>query len=43
MATNNALFLEGESIIMPPIFNDVNHLSWKECMEIFWQSINIEL
>ena len=43
MATNNALFLDGQSITRPSMFNGVNYVIWKECMEIFLQSIDIEL
>ena len=43
MATNNVLFLDGQSITRPSMFNGVNYVIWKECMEIFLQSIDIEL
>ena len=43
MTINNALFLEGQSIIRPSIFNGINYVIWKDKMEIFLQSINIEL
>ena len=45
MATtsNNALFLEGQSITRPPMFNGANYVSCKDRMEIFLQFIDIEL
>ena len=43
MATNNPLVLEGQSITGPPIFNGINYVSWKECIKIFFQYIDIEL
>ncbi|KAL3510113.1 hypothetical protein ACH5RR_029514 [Cinchona calisaya] len=43
MATNNALFFEGQSITRPPMFNGTNFISWRDRMKIFLQSIDIEL
>ena len=43
MATNNAFFLEGQSIIRPPLFSGSHFSSWKQRMEVFLQSIDIEL
>lgn len=43
MATNNVLFLEGQSIVRPPMFNGINYICWRDRMEIFLQSIDIEL
>ena len=43
MATNNAMFMEGQSVTRPPMFSGSNYVSWKERMIIFLQSIDIDL
>ncbi|KAL3519121.1 hypothetical protein ACH5RR_021710 [Cinchona calisaya] len=43
MATNNALFFEGQSVTRPPMFNGINFISWRDRMKIFLQSIDIDL
>ena len=40
---NNAQFCEGQSITRPPLFQGKNYGGWKERMEVFLQSVNIEL
>ena len=42
MAINNILFLERQSIIRPPMFSGSLFSSWKQRIEVFLQSIDIE-
>lgn len=42
MVTNNALFLEGQSIVRPPMLNGVSFDSWRDRMKIFLQSRDIK-
>ena len=43
MASSNYLFLEGNSINRPPIFNGVGYHYWKTRMKIFIEAIDLNI
>jgi len=43
MASSNYLFLEGNSINRPPIFNGVGYHYWKTRMQIFIEAIDLNI
>ena len=43
MASSNFLFLEGNSINWPPIFNGVSYHYWKTRMQIFIEAIDLNI
>ena len=43
MVSSNSLFLEGNSIHRPPIFNDEGYHYWKTRMQIFIDAIDLNI
>ena len=43
MASSNYLFLEGNSINRPPIFNGMGYHYWKTRMQIFIEAIDLNI
>ena len=29
----------GQSLLIPPLFDETNYVYWKVCMKVFWQAL----